>query len=319
MLRQFMNSGSLLSLILREGDNEQGNPKDDLRALLAKNTIVTAGGKVEVPVTEEVEESEPKEEDEEETPELDADGNPIVKEEPEEKELTDEEKAEAAKLEKEAAKAKRKDDRMQRRIDEATADKNKALEEIAALKAQLAANPDKTLTEEEVQSRAEAIAAKKLADKQLDDIQAEFQKDCDSLQKAGVKLDIEFNNKIEDMAKQFGPIPSFMIGVLSDLDNGAEVLVYLSNDDAEAERIYGFKNKTAKLTTELVKIANTLADAKKPKPKPVSRVPNPIAPVNGRNVQSTQITEADTKPEGMSNYIRKRQAQMEQRRKERGF
>src|ERR1035437_4553902 len=112
MLRQFMNSGSLLSLVLRDADNEQGNPKDDLRALLAKNTVVTAGNKVEAPDPNSEEESEPKEEEaEEETPELDADGNPVVKEE--EKELTDEEIAEAAKLEKDTAKAKRKDDRMQ--------------------------------------------------------------------------------------------------------------------------------------------------------------------------------------------------------------
>ena len=39
-----------------------------------------------------------------------------------------------------------------------------------------------------------------------------------------------------------------------------------------------------------------------------------MKPVNGNRVQSTQITSKDTTPDGMENYIRKRQAQIEQRR-----
>jgi hypothetical protein len=43
-----------------------------------------------------------------------------------------------------------------------------------------------------------------------------------------------------------------MIGVISDFDNGAEVLVAIANDDELAEKIYGFKNSPAKMTRELV-------------------------------------------------------------------
>lgn len=305
-----MNGSSLLAIALRDADSEAGaaEAKARLREQLAKGNT----GEKPAAKEPEIEELEKEEEQEEEEPELDADGNPIV-----EKELTDEEKATAEKVEKEAAKARRKEERTQRRIDELTARAKSAEDALAEFKT---ANPDSKLTEAEINEKAEAIANKKLADKQLKEIQDQFDDDCTKLQKAGNKLDKDFDAKVEDMAEQFGKIPSFMIGVLSDFDNGAEVLVHLANDDDEAERIFKLQTKPAKMTKELVEISNKLAEAAKPKPKKISKVPNPIEPVNGGRVQSTQITADDTKPENMQNYIRKRQAQMEQRRKEgRGF
>lgn len=304
MLKQFLNGGSLKSLMLFAPDDEAA-AKAKLREQLAK-------GNTEPP-NEEEEEQEEQEQDE---PKLDEDGNPIV-----EQELSEEEKAAAEKAEKEAAKARRKEERTQRRIDELTAKAKAAEEALAEFKN---ANPDSKLTEAEIEARAEALADKKLAAKQLKEIQDQFDADCDKLQKAGKKLDKDFDAKVEDMADQFGKIPSFMIGVLSDFENGADVLVHLANDDDEAERIFGLQSKPAKMTKELVEISNkitiTKAEAEKAanksKEKKVSKVPDPIIPVNGGRVQSTQITADDTKPENIDNYIRKRQAQIEQRRKQ---
>lgn len=205
---------------------------------------------------------------------------------------------------------------MQRRIDEATAARKAAEAEVARLKAQLEADPEKKLTEEEVEARAEAIAARKLADKQMKELQEKFDADCEKLQKAASKLDKDFDDKIADIAEDIGPIPSFMIGVLSDMDNGGEVLSHIANDDELAEEIWGLK--PAKMTKRLVEISNKLEAAKKKPKKQISRVPDPPEPVKtNRNSNSTIITDADTKD--MSTYVKKRQAQMLEKRKAQGF
>ena len=117
------------------------------------------------------------------------------------------------------------------------------------------------------------------------------------------------------MAEQFGPIPSFMIGVLEDFENGDEVLAYVAKEEDVAELIYSLKNRPAKMTKELVEISNKLAAAKKPKKKEISKVPDPVSPVKGGRANgSTVITEADTK--NMEVYSAKRRAQMEERRKQ---
>ncbi len=321
MLKHLMNGSSLISLILRDADNEGGTPtaaelRNKQREELVKNNTVNASGEKKVEEVADVEKEENKEEEgEEDEEEEDAE----VEEEAEEKaeEETEKQKAEREAKEKIAAKAQRKQDRMQRRIDTAIAEKKAAETEIAKLKAQLEANPDQKLTAEEVEARAEAIAAKKLSDKQLADMQSDFEKACEALAKAATKIDPEFNDKINDVAEQFGAIPSFMIGVLEDFENGGEVLAYIANDDDIAEHIFGLAKKPAKMTKELVLISNKLLDAKKPKPKKLSAVPDSVAPVKGGKVVSNTITEADTK--NMDNYIAKRQRQMMEKRKLQGF
>jgi len=105
-----------------------------------------------------------------------------------------------------------------------------------------------------------------------------------------------------------------MIGVLSDLDNGGEVLAKIAADDDIAEEVYGMANKPTKLTKKLVELSKELSDAKKPKPKKFSKVPDPVEPVNGSRSNSITITEADTK--NMESYVAKRTRQMEERRKQ---
>lgn len=306
-----MNGVSLSTMMLRDGNNDEGaaDPKAKLREQLSKGNVQKEGIQNEETPTNEEENEEDEEEEEEENDDVEE-----KEEEKEEKEETAEEKAEREKQEKLAAKAQRKSDRMQRRIDEATAAKKNAEAEIERLKAQIAADPDSKLTEEEVEARAEAKAAKKLADQKMLEIQENYNKACDRLQKEASKIDKEFDDKINDIASDIGPIPSFMIGVLEDLDNGGEVLAYIANDDELAEKIWDLKSKPAKMTKAIVDISNKLADAKKKPRKEISRVPDPGTPVKpNRSNNSTVITEADVK--NMDNYVAKRQAQMLERRK----
>lgn len=308
MFKNLMNGVSLSSLMLRDADNENGapDPKAALRAQLAKGNITPPAAEVVPPVAEEGEEGDEDDGEEDEEAEV----VPPAEE-------TDEQKKEREAKEKIEAKAKRKDDRMQRRIDTAVAEKKAAETEIARLKAQLAADPDKKLTEEEVTTRAEALAAKKLAEKNMEDIQTKFNEACDKLQADAKKVDKDFDAKIADIATDLGPIPSFMIGVLEDFDNGGEVLAFIANDDEVAERVYGLKNSAAKMTKALVDISNKLAEAKKAPKKQISRVPDPGTPVQGRRVVSNVITEADTK--NMDAYVAKRQRQIAEQRKLKGF
>ena len=326
MLKHLMNGYSLISLMLRDADDEGGSSAAELRnkqrADLMKNNTVSVTEKKEAPAAEanEAEEGEEEEEGEEDEEGEDEEDEGEDEEEGEvkkgEKE-TEEQKKEREAKEKIAAKAQRKQDRMQRRIDAATAKAREAEAEIARLKAQIEASPDQKLTPEEVERLADEKAAAKLAAKQIKDTQDAFDAACEKLAKEASKIDKDFEAKVNDMAADFGPIPSFMIGVLEDLENGGEVLAFIANDDDVAEEIYSHAKKPTRLTAELLKISNKLLDAKKPKPKKLSAVPDPVKPVKGTRVISNTITEADTK--NMESYVAKRQRQMMEKRKLQGF
>lgn len=312
-----MSGSSLLALASREGENDNGadDPKAKLRAEIAKGNLPKVEGEAEPEKKEEKEEADDDEENEDDE-EKDDEEDDNDKKDDKKVEETDEEKAEREKNEKITAKAQRKQDRMQRRIDDAIAAKSKAEEKVAALEAQLKADPDKTLTSDEIKRQAKAMADEAMAAKEIEDLQIAFKKDCDDLAKAATKIDKDFNDKVNDMAETFGPIPSFMIGVLKDLENGGEVLAHIANDEDVAEKIYGFKS-LARMTKEIVEISTKLADAKKPKKKEISKVPDQGTAVKNSRVQSTVITEADTK--NMDSYVAKRQKQIIERRKAQGF
>lgn len=323
-----MNGASLLAIA---NFDTEADERAALRAKIAGNTKVEAISDSEKEANskeqekdddddnedrsgEEGEEGEDEENDEGNKSEDDDEGK--SKEEVEE---TAEQKAEREKQEKIAAKAKRKQDRMQARIDEATAAKKAAEAEVARLKAQLEADPDKKLSPEEIERLAEEKAEKRLQEANLKKLQEDFDADCDKLRKAAKAVDKDFDSKVEEMAETFGAIPSFIIGVLSDLNNGGEVLAYLANDEDEAERIYDLKKKPAVMAKELAMISLKLEDAKKPKKKEISKVKaiDPVKNNGGRSDGSTVITEADTKD--MNRYVEKRIAQRNAQRKARGY
>jgi len=180
-------------------------------------------------------------------------------------------------------KSKRQVERMQKRIDTLTAKTRTTETENAELKKLLDAKKEDgslTLTEEEVERRAELKAEEKLGARQ-------FQKSVDSLAKGANALDKEFNKNIKIVTDEIALLPPVMIGILEDLENeagknvGAEVLVYLSKNIDAYEDIYSLSE--GRMALKLQTLANKIT--KKPA-KPVSQVPAPNKPVGGNNVQS---------------------------------
>lgn len=312
--KNLLNSSSLLSMANFDAEADE---RSALRANLVKNNTVVEKAAIDVKDNSiEVENDEEENED---------DLNDEKNEEKNKLNLNEEELSEEEKItkdveikaaEKQAVKAQRKQDRMQRRIDEAVAAAKSAKDELAAFKT---ANPNTTLTEEEIEVRAEIKAAEKLAKQKIEDLKIEFNNTCEKLQKEATKIDKDFYEKIVDISDQFGPIPSFMIGVLDDFENGAEVLAHIANDDELAEKIWDLKTKPAKMTKELVIISNQLADKNKAPKKQISKVKEPITAITGSRSTSTVITQADMRPENMDNYVAKRRQQMEANRKAKGF
>jgi hypothetical protein len=243
-----------------------------------------------------------------------------VKEEKETKEEIEENKEEIKESEKtkeeleadkEAAKTVAEKARIQRRIDKEVAKTKELARENAALKKQLEAKVEEgevVLTEEEVERRSEIKAAEKQA-------QREFTTACNRLADEGNKIDKEFDDKIKSMADDIGLIPSQMIGILDDLEDdkgirmGGKVLAYLANNVDDAERIYSLS--PAKMAIELAKLSNKLVE--KPKPKPISKVPEPNEGVGG-NARIPTMTL--TGKESMEDFVRIRAQQAEARRKQ---
>jgi hypothetical protein len=214
-----------------------------------------------------------------------------------------EEELEAEKIEAKTAAEKAK---IQRRIDREVG-KRKALEdEIKELKAKLAADPEKAsaLTEEDVETRAEAKAAQK-------QMVREFEAASDRLFKGGVKTDKEFQAKINALAEDIGKIPGHMIGILDDLDNGGEVLSYFTNNADEAQEIY--EMSPAKAAVRLAKLSAKLETEKKPKPKEISKVPDPAETIKGGSQSPDVLPKDPTK--NIDQWVKVRNKQVEERRR----
>lgn len=215
-------------------------------------------------------------------------------------------------------KLKRTIARLQKRVDKQTGS-NKTLEkELRDAKAQLEAKRiegDVVLTEDEVERRAEEKAAKKTAER-------EFTAACNKLADAGSKIDKDFDTKVAAMAEDIGPIPSQMIGILDELDNGGAILTYLVNNVEDAEEIYGLS--VAKMSIRLAKLSEKLiTEEKNKKKKPVSTVPAPNKPIGGGSATPPTINAALAGANGvitrdrMENFNRVRAQQVADRQKAR--
>lgn len=218
---------------------------------------------------------------------------------------------EALEAEKAAAKTQSEKDRIQRRIDREVSKRKKLEDENKELKAQLAAKEaegDK-FTKEDVQKEAKRLASETRA-------QEEFDAACDRLAAAGDKADKDFGKKIQAMSEDIGPIPSQMIGILDDLDNGGAVLAHLANNVDEAEELY--KLSPARMALKLSKLSDKIAEETKPKPKPVSKVPAPNEPLKGGRVaDSSQLYNPEAaKKMSDDEWIRKRNADVAQKRRD---
>ena len=159
-------------------------------------------------------------------------------------------------------------ERLQRRVDKKTGNERQLQAELNAVKEQLIAREAETgtLTEEDVKAEAARLAKIELAER-------EFKQACDKLQDKAAKLDKKFDEKINALAEDIGKIPSQLIGMLDDLDNGAEILVYLTDNIDEAEKIWGIAS-LAKQSIALTKLSVKLeAEAKAKKIKKISNAP----------------------------------------------
>lgn len=274
----------------------------------AKTAVELERERIEVTNNNGTGEKDPPEADADETGDDDAgaEGDGAEKVEAAEGEV-DEAKAEEARLKaaKDAETDPEEKKRIQKRIDREVGKRKAAEAERDTLKARLAEieKDGPKLTEADVEERSDKKAALTVA-------QREFDAACDRLGTAAAKADKEFDKKVGEMSKEIGPIPTQMIGILDELDNGGEVLSHLTNNVDDAEEIY--KLPPAKMALKLAQLSTKVAEAKKPKPREISKVPAPGGTVNtnGRGNQAVlhdKMTDAE--------WIEQRTKQVAEKRK----
>lgn len=216
-------------------------------------------------------------------------------------------------LEKEQKQAKdqKEKDRIQRKIDREVAKRKVLEEENEELKRQLEAKTSEDgdkLTKADAEKMAKDIANNAMSEKEFVDTCNKIADNGEKiLDKDGKPLGKQFIEKMNDMAKEIGPIPPDMIYILGDLDNGSNVLHYLANDDNidEAEKIYAMN--TARKAIALTKIAAKLSA---PKPKPISKVPAPNNPIGAGARGNKQLNDSMSDKE----WIAERQRQLAEKR-----
>jgi hypothetical protein len=309
---RYLNSAATLDAE-NEGKSAAQLQREAIAAsvVTAKETETETQTEVETETETEVEEESEENEDEDEEGE-----KPPANE-------TEEQKTARLAQEKEQAKEQRKQDRIQKRIDKLVAERDLTRTENEELKKQLAAKAVDGLTEEEVNARAKKIAEDIVNERRTADTQKQFEKDCDILQKEAVKVNKKFNDDVNLMAQEVAPIPAIMIGILVDLDNenGGKVLNYLTQNVDEYEDIYSLSE--GRMTAKLIRLSDKIKaeedKAKAKNKKEHSNVPPPVTPVNeGRDVRTANVL-PNNPTKNMEDFVRIRNAQEAERRKQRGY
>lgn len=199
-------------------------------------------------------------------------------------------------------------ERLEKRIQKER-EKNRDLRvELEAAKKQLGARPEdeKVYTEDEIERRADEKAALKTAE-------LNFESQVNRIADEAGKIDKSFQKKINALSEEMGSlIPPTMINILDELPkHGADVLLYLANEDnyEEAEGVWNLT--PARMALRLQKISDKL----KPKPKPISKVPPTNERLNGRGTTPDVLN-----PKNMDEFVRIRGQQQEAfRRKKMGL
>lgn len=308
---RFLNTSAVLSLPDNEGGNTPLTAEQE-RELIKVESIGNKKDNTDNITDEEI--SDDGEDELNEEVEKTNDENEEIEE-------TDEQKTERLAKEKEERKAKeaRKEERRQRKWNKLAAERDEAIKEAERLRKQIAENNPDGLSEEEVERRAEEKANKKLKDKELEREQREFNKSVKELEIQAKKADPKFNEKLDDMVEELDrPIPGAVISILSDLDhkNGGEVLNYLTENLDEADDI--FDMSLHRMTQKLIRISDKLKETKKNKNgnKPERKPPPPpLSTVKeGGKIDSSTLTGK----ESMDDFVRIRERQSEQHRKNKG-
>lgn len=286
------------------GPDDEGSNKEPEKtpAQIERESIKVTNGsekeeaKEEENTEDEVVESDDNEEDEE------GDGDKEDKEEAE-KESTPEQK--------EIQALQKKLERAQRRAGKTAAERDENKKKVRELETALAAKVaegSQPLTEEEVNRRARELANQDLTQREFDAAQEKLIEDA-------IKVDKTFMSKVRDMAEEVAPLPEFFIGALNDLDNGGEVLNYLTDNVDEYEDLLK-KKGAVRVMKGLIEISNKLIEASKPKPKKISQAPEPPKAPRGNNKNPDALPPKPTS--NMEEFIRVRNAQVKARREAQG-
>lgn len=282
-------------------ENEQGSDKSGDKSDAQKER-----DKIKVETSKQTEQKEEDKSDDK----PDDDKEEDKEEDKENDEEDDEKELELSDDAKKIAKLEKTIERLQKRVGRTTGEKAEIAKELAAAKASLSAKvaDGEGLTEEEVERRAEIKATQKSDERAFKAAQAKLIKDA-------TKVDKDFMTKVNEMAQDVAPIPGAMIGVLEDLDNGGEVLAHLAENPDVYEEIFDLP--LARMATRLSKLSGELEEAKKEKPKKISKVPAPIEGIKGGSESPNILPEKPNKDAAsMEKFVKLRALQTEQRRKQ---
>ena len=204
----------------------------------------------------------------------------------------------------------RKIERLQKRVGKTAGERDEIKKELKAAKTALeakVADGEQPLTEEEVNRRAKQIADEELTVR-------EFNRAQEKLIEDATKIDKNFMSKVNDLAAEVAPLPQFFIGALNDIENGGAVLNYLTDNHDEYEDLIN-KPNPMKIMKGLLDISNKLIEASKPKVKKISGTPNPPKAPKGNSSSPDVLPPKPT--ENMAEFVRLRNKQVEERRKQR--
>lgn len=286
---------------------------DDARAAAAKERE-----KIKVEKTEKVEEKKEEEKVEDDVKDtLDKENEKTDEKEEDESDEGDEkddddkeddkdEKKELTAEQKSIAKLERTVERLQKRVGKTVGERDEIRKQLGDAQKQLNAKvaDGEGLTEEEVTRRAKVLATQLNTEQQFEDAQKKIIREA-------TKIDKDFTKKVNEMADEIAQIPSYMVGILDDLENGGAVIAYLVNNVEEYEDIHTLS--PVRMATKLSKLSEKLIEEAKPKPKKISKVPAPLDSVKGGS-QSPNVLPADP-TKNMEKFIAVRKEQVEQRRK----
>lgn len=156
--------------------------------------------------------------------------------------------------------------------------------------AQPAQQPSGTLSEADVERRVEQRATAR-----------ELNNACDAIHDVGVSKYADFEGVVGTYGLLGGPPPAFLEALASlGKEVGAKVFYDLGKDPDEAARVMAMP--PVKMAMALAKMASAT-----PKAIPVSKVPDPIRPVQGSNTRSDAEPDAKNDPDWVK-WFRKGQS-----------
>lgn len=299
----------LLSSVYRDAEKEAGAapPVVEKTATQLQREAVEAANPpvVEAEAKEDGEDDDDGEDGEDGEGENDPEPEPKPEDEDKkELELTEDQKA-IKKLERTVAK-------LQKRVGKTAAEKKEVADKLEAAEAQLAKKKEDgevSLTEEDVKKQATEMAKAQMA---MD----AFDKDCNTIALELTKIDKDGVSKIIEIAKESGPMPAEMIGVLVELDNVGPVMAYLIENDDQYEEIV--KLPPAKMAVKLSKISGKLeAEAAAATKKPPSKISKAAPPVETPNTSGRKVDNEPRDTDDMTTWVAKRNAQLAERNKHR--